>query len=293
MVHYAIHGNDGLLSPYGRSMLRSAYQYYVQKQAMLQIALVAANYKSAPIPVFYVDPTVQIRDNAGNPMSLAQDVAQAVKGLRGNGFLVLNATKGTMVEQETIDNTADIEDFTVLLKYYDQQILHALLTPSSLFSIEEGGSYALGLTHSSAHGRIIKMFAEEIASVLLRDYVKDIIELNFAGDREMGRFDLLESSIDDKLKYGKLLEFGIKYNIINMDNLEDVNSCRYMLGLEPVDCPFVSPASDMGMGQVQQEADADAHGDDGVKASSGKKSGVSARSTKQATKKPYSKTGAS
>ncbi len=51
VMHYAIHGNDGLLSPYGRSMLRSSYQYYVQKQALLQISLVAANYKSSPIPV--------------------------------------------------------------------------------------------------------------------------------------------------------------------------------------------------------------------------------------------------
>ncbi len=229
-------------------------------------------------------------------MSLASDVANAVKNLRGNGFLVLNAQKDTMVAQETIDNTAEINQFIELLNYYDQQILHSLLTPSSLFSIEEGGSYALGLTHSSAHGRIIKMFAEEVASVLLREYVKDILELNFNDVEDLGRFDLVETSIDDKLKYGKMLEFGIKYNIINMDDINDVNTCRHLIGLEPVDSPFLSPISDAGQAlnqtDVKAEATAgDGHGDDGTKVSSTKKSSsVSTRSIKQATKKPYSKT---
>lgn len=288
-IHHTFAGLDGFTSPYGRSILRSTYSYWVQKQAMLQISLIAANYKASPIPVAFVDPTVQVRDASGNVISLAKDVSNAISNFKGNGFLVLNAQKDTMVSIDTIDNTAEIDKYVELLNYYDQQILRSILTPSSLFAVEEGGSYAIGLSHASAHGRIIKMIAEDVANTLLRQYTRDIIDMNFGTEIVNGHFDFLETTIDDKLKYGKMLEFSINKNILNMGDLNDLNTCRYMFGYEPVDKVFVSPASEMGMGQAEQSEERDgAEEKDALKPSKKKTTGISSKATKRATDTPYS-----
>lgn len=238
LIMFNIHGTDGLMNPYGRSMLRSVYDKYTHKQALLQIAMIGANFKSSPVPIFYVDPTVPITLPNGQTIDLAQDIAQQITRLRGNGFLVINGKKGAMVDNDVINNTADLTQFTQLLTYYNNEIREGLLTPTSLLGNTDGGSYALSLTQSSAHSKFIDSLTEQVCDVLITSFAKDIIQSNWKGEKNWGYFKVNEDTLTDKERLAKILEVGVRANVINTQELKDVNLAREWLGFPETDQIF-------------------------------------------------------
>lgn len=253
-VIFNFDGNNGGINPYGSSMLRSLYPNWLRKEAMWQILLTGANYKSTPYIVAYVDPTFQMQSATGNTfnnISVAQQLRDALSQRRGQNFAVIDAKKQMHVDIDVLNNTMDFTDTLQLMHEIDKQMvigLHGSVTKNS-----ENGSYALGMSQATAETRFLDSMTENLSDCLVHQVVKPLIQLNWKGEKDWGYFKITDSTLQDKSTIAKIQESAIKYNIINMKDPKDRKLAREELGYpEEGDLEyeelFVNPMLDQAQG---------------------------------------------
>ena len=241
---HAVSGNDGPTNPYGRMITRGAWQPYMYKNAYMQNMLIAGTYKAAPLLIFYTDSTRPIKDQEGNPLSIAQDITNVLNTYNGNGFMVINGKYKDVVEHAVVDNTADLDQFINSIKLQNDEMRAALLTPESALNAE--GNYATAMAHNSTFSQIVQHDTDDLCETLLTQFVRPQINYNWY-EEDLGYFELQEQTLDDKLKAAKLLEFGYNYNVLCQDEskpdlmLRDLNMARRTMEWETSDDLFVNP----------------------------------------------------
>lgn len=246
MIHYVRKGQDGFLNPYGRSMLRSAYNYYVLKCAFLQFLAIAGDRKSTPLLILYCDPNALTTSSSSNPSmpdpilnnpqatQNAIDAArQALNALRGDSALILPGMKSQAFDVQVADIQGNLDVFTNTLKYLDDSMQQSLLIPSSMFGDSTGASYALGTSQSSIHNKLLSSIRNSVTKTLLQDYVFDLIDKNFDRDDYNNNLGYFESDLlntEDKINTVKLYE-TLKNSGLTSEQIEgDIARYRQRVG---------------------------------------------------------------
>lgn len=249
-VHYAFDAQGKFGNPYGRSLLRRAYKYYVMKDVILQMLAVALDRKGTPLTIIYADPSTTLIDPEkkgttsakGRKVGIRADEAarDAFKNIHNDSFIVLPGKKGQIYDTDFVPQDPHADQFIQSLEFCNKSILRALLIPALIFSSGDGtGSYALGQEHAKTFDKILDGTLDGLCQVLLHEVVKEMIAYNFP--REMweneglGEFSRRELTMDEKDKEAALLEKAVNIGVISMSDLDDYNTARDKLGFPAKD----------------------------------------------------------
>jgi hypothetical protein len=199
-IHYAFKGVDGGRSPFGRSLLRPVYNTWLLRTQLDRVMLSAAKLRSSDTPVIVMTPNQQNTQDGKDPIRNVQEQLSQLGtfGNNGQNYLVMQGKLGETIWIESIKSTANIDDLVKQGMYYVQQILTALGFPAEVAGMSSKGSYALGETQSDLLGRnIIATCVQDVNDVLITQYVKPLLELNFGENEDFGQFGIHDDTSQD------------------------------------------------------------------------------------------------
>lgn len=248
-VHYAFDAQGKFNNPYGRSLLRRCYKYWVMKDAILGMLAIALDRKGTPLTVVYYDQHTTLIDpdkaqqgvnQKGQKVGIHAGVAarNAFKNVHNDTVMFLPGKKGQTFETDFVEQHSNSSDFIASLEFCNKGIMRALLIPSLIFTGGDGaGSYALGQEHAKTFDKILDGFNSGLKNVLLQQIVKELIAYNFprsAWQKDgVGDFSKRELTQDEIDKEMAVMEKGVNMGAIDMNDLEDLNVVREKMGLQP------------------------------------------------------------
>jgi hypothetical protein len=268
-VHYAFDAQGKFGNPYGRSLLRRAYKFYVMKDAFLQMLSVALDRKGTPLTVVFADPNVTLVDKqkvaeGSNPRGRRgvgkradEAVRDAFKNVHNDTTIILPGKKGQVFDIETLTQDANADAFLSALNFCNVSIMRALLIPALVFTAGDGsGSYSLGQEHAKTFDKVLDGVLGGLKHVLVQDLIREMIAYNFpksAWQKDgLGDFAKRELSPDEIQKEMETFDKGITAGIIDTNDLNDLNKMRDTIGFEPRETPIVKE-DPFGLGAVDPE----------------------------------------
>lgn len=259
-IHYSFDAQGNFGNPYGRSLLRRAYKWYVMKDAFLQMLSVALDRKGTPLTVCFADQnttlldqsrdrsaqTINQKGNANAGIRADQAAAQAFRNIHNDSFLVLPGKKGQIYDLDFVPQASNASDFLDSIKLCDRGIMRSLLLPSLVFTSGDGtGSFALGQEHAKTFDKICDGTLDGTKDCLLTQYVQHMLAYNFprsAWEKDgFGSFQKNELSIDEVEKEMNVIEKAVNTGVVDTNDLNDLNSIRSKLGYDPRDKPIEKP----------------------------------------------------
>ncbi len=269
-IHYPFNAQGQFGNPYGRSLLRRIYKYYVMKDAILQMKMIALDRKGTALTVVFCDPNAMIEngetDNGTGPqqyrgqankgMRADNAAKQAFKNVHNDSTILLPGKKGEMFDVEFMPQASNVQDFIAAGDFCNKSILRGLLLPSLIFGNGDGtGSYSLGQEHAKTFDKICDSVNSGLEHVLLQQFINQIIAYNFpraAWEKEgLGAFNKKTLSRDEIEKEMAVYAQGIETGVIDANDLNDLNKMRDTLGFEPRDTIIEKP--DPMMPEVNSE----------------------------------------
>lgn len=267
-VHFPFNAQGMFGNPYGKSLLRRIYKYYVAKDAILQMMLTALDRKGTPLTIVYADPNTMLEDPATdggnldankfrqNPRGgMRADMAarDAFKNVHNDSTIILPGKKGAIFETDQLANSSNASDFIAALDFCNKSILRGLLLPALIFGNGDGtGSFALGQEHAKTFDKICDSINSGFENVALQQIVKELIAYNFPrsvwGKDGLGGFSKKTLSREEIQKEMEVFEKGITAGIIDQNDLNDLNKMRDTIGFEPRDTIIEQPLPAFGMG---------------------------------------------
>ncbi len=260
-IHYAFDAQGKFGNPYGRSLLRRAYKYYVMKDAFLQMLATALDRKGTPLTIVYADPNATIIDSSkndgtgsakGKSQGIRADRAAkiAFQNIHNDSTIILPGKKGSIFEVEPIEQSANQDAFIAALDFCNKSILRALLIPTLIFGNGDGtGSFALGQEHAKTFDKILDGMLSGVKQAILQQVIQEMVAYNFPKEiwqeHGYGDFGKRELSIDERNKEAEMVEKAVNIGAVDMDDLNDLNKIRETFGFEERDEPIAkAPALD-------------------------------------------------
>lgn len=260
-IHYAFDAQGKFGNPYGRSLLRRCYKYYVMKDAFLWMLSVALDRKGTPLTVIFADPNTTLVDSdkfstnsqtRGKDVGIRADVAaqRAFKNIHNDSSIILPGKKGQIYDLDFVPQASNAQDFIAAVDLCNKGIMRALLLPSLIFTGGDGsGSFALGQEHAKTFDKICDGINNGLEDVLLHQLVKEILAYNFprsAWEKDgIGSFSKRELTTDEQGKEIEVMDKAVNMGAIDMNDLKDLNNIRDKLGLDPRDTPIKKPEDEM------------------------------------------------
>lgn len=277
-IHYSFDAQGKFGNPYGRSLLRRAYKFYVMKDAFLQMMAIALDRKGTPLTIIYADPNTTIldpnqtqADNRNQPNQRGQRVGmradqaakEAFKNVHNDTTIILPGKKDQIFSHDVIEQASNSGDFIAAVQMCDKGLLRSLLLPSLIFGNGDGsGSFALGQEHAKTFDKICDGMLSGAKHVLLQQLVQEMVAYNFpksAWQKDgLGTFSKRELSTDEKQKEAEMFKTGVDMGAIDMDDLNDLNKIREGMGFEERETPIAPKASDNPFGDPGMGAEGDA-----------------------------------
>ena len=256
-IHYSFDAQGKFGNPYGRSLLRRAYKYYVLKDATLQMLGIALDRKGTPLTVVYVDPNTTFIDpnkfqqgqsqrNKENGIRADLAVRDAFKNIHNDSVIILPGKKDQFVSVQEITHNSNATDFIAALDFYNKSIMRALLLPSLIFTNGDGtGSFALGQEHAKTFDKICDSILSGFEQTVLHQLIKEMIAYNFprsAWEKDgLGKFGKRELTLDERDKEVACFTQAIADGAMDNNDLDDLNKYRETIGLQPRDTPIPKP----------------------------------------------------
>lgn len=269
-MHYAFDAQGKFGNPYGRSLLRRSYKWYVMKDAFLQMLAIALDRKGTPLTIVYADPNTTLGDPDKNPNGVnmkGQSIgvradkaaAKAFANVHNDSTIILPGKKGQIFDTDFVPQESNCADFIEAIKLCDRGELRGLLIPALIFGNGDGtGSFALGQEHAKTFDKILDGMNGGAKDVLIHQLVGDLLAYNFpesAWKKDgRGEFAKVELSPDEIAKEMDIFEKGVRVGAIDMSDLNDLNAVRGKMRMEPRTKIIPRP---------EQEGDADPFGGGG------------------------------
>ncbi len=229
-VHWAYKGLDGLTSPYGRSLLRAGYDYYLVKSELNRITRNAANSQSQAIPVITVDSNQTSNSSGLTPLQEIDEQLANMNTPGGANYLLLTGLLGKSISIDKLNTSINISHFVDLNNYYDKLMLTTVLFPGELAGLSEKGSYALGKTQQDLLGRNVSSIVESLKSCLINQVIKPLLQTNFNEQKDFGSFGEAENVAEDIS--------------LNLDKINTFRNLGYTLKEEAI-CELLDISPDM------------------------------------------------
>ena len=249
-IHYAFDAQGKFGNPYGRSLLRRAYKWYVTKDAFIQMLSIALDRKGTPLTIVFADPNTTLRDpskatqsnmkgqsNVGERADVAAQ--RAFKNIHNDSTIILPGKKGQVFDTDFVPQSSNAGDFMQAIDMCNKSIMRALLIPSLIFGNGDGtGSYSLGQEHAKTFDKILDGILSGVRDTLIQQLVSELIKYNFpetAWKKDgFGDFSKREVTQEEISKEIDVLEKAVNIGAIDMTDLNDLNSVRDKIGLEPL-----------------------------------------------------------
>lgn len=270
-IHFAWNSQGRFGNPYGRSLLRRAYNWWVQKWAYCQMMGVGLDRKGTPLLVVFADPNATMQDARVYASGAKPDrnsskrapaaAAEAFRNIHNDTVVVLPGMKDKTFSVQPVDMTGSAADFIEAIRLCNTLMMRALLIPALIFTSGDGaGSYSLGQEHAKTFDKILDGYLEGFKRVLLDQLVKPILAFNFPKavwtEKGLGGFARRELTVDERQKEAELFTVAIDKGIVDTDDLADLNKMREAMGFEPRDTPIPKKApafSPFGLGEELDE----------------------------------------
>ncbi len=248
-VHYAFDAAGKMGNPYGRSLLRRAYKWYVMKDGFLQMLSVALDRKGTPLTVVFADPNTTVNDpskmqagvNAkGRVQGERADVAaaRAFKNVHNDTTIILPGKKGQIYDLEFVPQTSNASDFMAAIDLCNKSILRALLVPSLIFGNGDGtGSYSLGQEHAKTFDKILDGMLSGFLETVRTEIIKPLLSYNWPKSvwksDGIGKFGKTELSAEEIAKEMEVIEKAVNMGAVDMNDLADLNAIRDKIRFPP------------------------------------------------------------
>lgn len=270
-IHYAFDAQGKFGNPYGRSLLRRAYKYYVIKDAVLQMMAIALDRKGTPLTIVFSDPhtTLQTDGSTGGEVRgdgskgiSAQDAARkAFANIHNDSVLFLPGKRDDIFSIDKHDVTANAADFISALDFCNKSLLRALLVPSLIFGNGDGtGSFALGQEHAKTFDKLCDGILSGLVHVVRDQLVAELIQYNFpesAWKKDgFGEFGKRQLTADEIGKEVDIFEKAVNIGAVDMTDLQDLNALRDKINMPPRKTPIVDEKTLLA-GQEEVEAGAE------------------------------------
>jgi hypothetical protein len=277
-VHYAFDASGKFGNPYGRSLLRRAYKWWVMKDTFLKMLAVALDRKGTPLTIVYADQNTTLADSAqvgdttsarGKRVGIRADVAakRAFENIHNDTTIILPGKKGQIFETDFVPQDAHADQFLAAIDMCNKSIMRALLIPSLIFTNGDGtGSYSLGQEHAKTFTKILDSYLVGLQEVLIQQLVKELIAYNF--DESLwkkdgfGSFSKREFSEDEIQKVMEMYEKGITNGIIDTNDLNDLNKMRETIGFDERETVIEKPMEQGLFGNINEDEDTQGEQDD-------------------------------
>jgi hypothetical protein len=259
-LHYSFDAQGKFGSPYGRSLLRRAYKWYVMKDAFLQMLTVALDRKGTPLTIVFADPSTTLIDqtkvNQGsNPkgrdvgIPAAEAARRAFANIHNDTTIILPGKKGQVFDTDFVPQASNATDFMAAIDLCNKSILRALLVPSLIFGNGDGtGSYSLGQEHAKTFDKICDGMLYGAKECLLEQLVYHLIAYNFPESAwrkdGFGDFGKQELSQEEQSKEMETIDKAVNIGAIDMNDLNDLNAVRSKIGFDPRTKPIEKPEED-------------------------------------------------
>ncbi len=264
-VHYAFDAQGKFGNPYGRSLLRRCYKFYVMKDAILQMLSIALDRKGTPLTLVYADPNMTLLDpNKARPggdnrghhkvgIRADQAAREAFRQIHNDTTIILPGKKGQVFDTDFVPQTSNANDFLEALRFCNSSILRALLVPTLIFGNGDGtGSFALGQEHAKTFDKILDGMLSGLKHILLQQLIRPMLALNF--DRSkwerqgLGDFSKRELSPDEIDKEMTVIEKAVSMGAIDMNDMNDLNKVRDKIGFDARNKPIqqANPLEEVG-----------------------------------------------
>lgn len=272
-VHYSFDAQGKFGNPYGRSLLRRAYKYYVMEDAILQMMTIALDRKGTPLTIVYVDPNATLADsdqttggnNAGQDVGVRADIAamRAFKNVHNDSTIILPGKKGQIFETDFVPQQSNALDFIAALEFCKKGKMRALLLPSLVFTAGDGsGSFALGQEHARTFDKLCDGILSGFKQTLIDQIIYELVAYNFPREEwekdGLGEFANRELTQEEKDKELTALKTAYDMGAIDMDDLDDLNHIRGVVNLKPRMTPVPKPDLTDGMGGILDDDDENA-----------------------------------
>lgn len=246
-IHYSFDAQGKFGNPYGRSLLRRCYKWYVMKDAFIQMLAVALDRKGTPLTIVFADPNTTLENPAqtqgagnvkGKKVGIRADVAarEAFKNIHNDTTIILPGKKGQVFDTDFVPSDANTEGFISAINLCDKGIMRATLLPSLIFTGGDGtGSYSLGQEHAKTFDKICDGIISGTKQAILEQLVMEMIAYNFPRDTwekdGFGDFSKRELTQDEREKEMNALKQAYDMGAIDpAGDLEDLNKIRDMVG---------------------------------------------------------------
>ena len=236
-------------NPYGRSLLRRVYKYYIVKDAVLKMMSVALDRKGTPLTVVYADPNTTLFDgknfdpnvpaNQRKTIRADQAAKAAFENVHNDTTVILPGKKGQIFDLDFVSQDSNTQSFIDTLNFCNKSILRGLLIPPLVFNDGDGtGSYALGSAHTDTFHKILDGMNEGVKQTLIDQVIKELINYNFpesAWKKDgLGEFSRREFSNEEKEQEMNMFEKAVHLGVIDSTDLNDLNKMRETLGFQPL-----------------------------------------------------------
>ncbi len=242
-IHYAFDAQGKFGNPYGRSLLRRAYKWYVMKDAFIQMLSVALDRKGTALTVVFADPNTTVGDDSkinpgtnprgqgGKGIRADEAARRAFANVHNDSTIILPGKKGQIYDLEFVPQASNAADFISAIDLCNKSILRALLVPSLIFGNGDGtGSYSLGQEHAKTFDKILDGILAGFLDTLLNQFIRQLLAFNFPIEtwREdgVGTFSKSEMSPEEIAKEMAVIESAVTIGAVDMNSLEDLNIIR-------------------------------------------------------------------
>lgn len=256
-IHYAFDAQGKFGNPYGRSLLRRCYKYYVMKDAFLWMLSVALDRKGTPLTVIFADPNTTLIDDQkftagvsakGRDIGIRADVAaqRLFKNIHNDSSIILPGKKGQVYDLDFVPQASNATDFIAASDFCNKGTMRALLLPSLIFTGGDGsGNFNLGQEHAKTFDKICDGINFGVSDALVHQLIREMLAYNFpesAWKKDgLGGFAKKELTQDEIGKEMDVVEKAVNIGAIDMNDLNDLNKIRDNLGYEPRKTPIPRP----------------------------------------------------
>jgi hypothetical protein len=224
--------------PYGVSRIKCIYSVLKNKFKLLKDWANALEKFGSPIIKYQLENGKKKVVNPDYPAKSSEKTATAEE-LAEAQILQQDKLKGWVYDKSS---NIDLEfppselgkNFRDAVEYYNRMIMRGLLIPSLVLDNGDVGSYSLGSKHFELWQMSIDSITTNITETLLEQLIRPLIIANFGAVDSFGRFQLNETK-EELNAWADMYNKIASLNVIDYNSIDDVNTIRGNVGLDPLD----------------------------------------------------------
>lgn len=229
-------------NPYGEPLTKKSYSIVVSKWANWAKIETSMTFKAFPLSIIETNTETTVVYKDGSTATAQQDMIRNMEKAMSTGVLVTGYGINSL-NIHTIDNSADIEKMIKTIELCDYQIRVAHC--SSDF-VSNNGTFASAKVNADSQKEYKNTIVSYFVDILMEQLVKPTLHAGY-GDKieNYGYFELLDTSVDDMLKWANIFQAAMASGSYNPSDIEQLNYAQRKMGIYVSDKPTPSTMLDL------------------------------------------------